>query len=135
MSSIRHFGPSVPGPKHPQPGFYETTQFSIEDGEGKGYIYDHHEFERQRDREPWTFEAANERAYEAMLDAGWTPAQVPARVDGVEGMGVVLVPPSPEVKREIERREQVNRTAETEGKDRVFPGPGRSRGGQGGRGG
>lgn len=56
-------------PRHPQPGFYETT--AVRRGRKKPYT--HLDYEAQRDLRFGEIEDLKERATLALLDKGWVP--------------------------------------------------------------
>lgn len=118
-------GPSYSIPIYPQPGFFETTAVTHEDGEGKGFVYTHLDYERQRETVFGDIGEMRDRAYEKMLDDGWTPTSLPLYADGTGGPEMVLIPPSIEVQNEMRRLEKANDRAEATGKDLPHPTPGR----------
>ena len=112
-------------PEHPTDGFFETTVVKHEFEDGKGFVYTHLDYERQRKTVFGDIGELRDRAYETMLDDGWTPTSLPLYADGTGGPSLVLVPPSIEVQREMRRLEKANDRAEATGQDRPHQSPGR----------
>ena len=111
-------------PVHPQPGFFETTVVTHEFEDGKGYTYGPGDYARQREMEFATPEILRDHAVEAMLDGGWCTEWVTGGENREAISGVLMVPPSPEVRAEMARLDQQNAEA-GDGDDVPNPSPGR----------